>query len=326
MTKKSTKKQTKKQEEQKGQEEIQEEQPKIYWHDWLGEMFKVLLIPTGLDVQTKYTLLNKLPEADLVIVRKETKTWTKDQLEFLPDGIRHTNAKHVLIELKFTESIDDDALLQIGGYRRFYRNTENKKREKESKKKEKNKKEEKIKPKDLQTFLICSQTPRKTTLQKYGYEPGDFEGVYTSHYPLCELFPLISLNDLSDEPHNVMFKLFASKKKEHIKAQKKIKSEEIKEKLTSETVSFITNLFNVLLTNKEGSEEMDYLNLTPKEKENLMTGWVDNVVASFGANLILKRIPKEEVFANYSQEDVFSNYSMEDIEAYIKKTKKKKSA
>jgi len=39
------------------------------------------------------------------------------------------------------------------------------------------------------------------------------------------LVTLISLNDLSDAAHNILFKLFASKKKSTINATKKIKSD-----------------------------------------------------------------------------------------------------
>jgi hypothetical protein len=43
--------------------------------------------------------------------------------------------------------------------------------------------------------------------------------------PICGLFPIISLNDLSDAPHNILFKLFASKKKATINATKKVRSD-----------------------------------------------------------------------------------------------------
>ncbi|MBF0453164.1 MAG: hypothetical protein HQK75_20860, partial [Candidatus Magnetomorum sp.] len=44
---------------------------------------------------------------------------------------------------------------------------------------------------------------------------------YVSQFPLFNMFPIISLNDLSNAPHNILFKLFASKKKASIDATKK---------------------------------------------------------------------------------------------------------
>jgi hypothetical protein len=75
-----------------GKTEPSEQTP---WHDWFGNLFKVSLIPTGLDVETDVPVMKKLPEADIVIIRRSGTKWTKDQLKYLPDGIRQTRAKHV---------------------------------------------------------------------------------------------------------------------------------------------------------------------------------------------------------------------------------------
>ncbi|KPA15584.1 hypothetical protein MHK_004223 [Candidatus Magnetomorum sp. HK-1] len=44
--------------------------PKTLWHDWFGNLFKVSLIPTGLHVATDVPVMQKLPEADVVIIRR----------------------------------------------------------------------------------------------------------------------------------------------------------------------------------------------------------------------------------------------------------------
>ena len=300
-SKKSTKKQTK---EQKKQKQEKEKKPKKRWHTWFGRLFRVVFIPTGLEIKTDHPVLKELPEADVIIVRKKTKNWTKAQLKYMPDGIRHAKTPHVLIELKVTESIDDDAFLQIGGYTRFYKNTES------------------VAAEDLRSFFIYAKSPSDDTLKKYGYRKTKFSGVYKSNSPVCCLFTLISLNDLSDAPHNILCKLFASKTKEHLKAQEKVNEPGFLKKLPMEIVLLITQFVQALFDKKKGEKGMDYLKLSAKQKNNLMTTWVENVIDSFGVECL----PKKKIFNIYSTEDVLSNYSMKEIEAYMKKRKKKKSA
>jgi len=43
--------------------------PKTPWHDWFGNLFKVSLIPTELEVLTDVPVMAKLPEADIIIIR-----------------------------------------------------------------------------------------------------------------------------------------------------------------------------------------------------------------------------------------------------------------
>ena len=66
--------------------------------------------------------------------------------------------------------------------------------------------------------MISSKTPRKKTLEDYGYLPGKESGVYYSNQRILSTFPLISLNELSNQPHNSLIKCFASKKKEYKRA------------------------------------------------------------------------------------------------------------
>lgn len=50
------------------------------------------------------------------------------------------------------------------------------------------------------------------TFQGMGYQSSDRPGVYRSSNDVCCYVDIISLNELADEPHNLAFKLFASKK------------------------------------------------------------------------------------------------------------------
>jgi len=267
--------------------------PKTLWHDWFGNLFKVSLIPTGLDVETDVPVMKKLPEADIVIIRRSGTRWTKEQLQYLPDGIRHTRAIHVLVELKYTESINTDAICQIAGYYKFYKIQHKLKRRSE-----------------LKCFLVSSKTPRKSTLQKFNYYETRYPGVYHSQYPLFDLFPIISLNDLSNAPHNILFKLFASKKKATIDATKKVKSD-IYDQLAEPLKIFLTDYITRCLT--AGGKDMDYLNLTQKEKVRLRQEWLSHYTTS---ELLSKRSPSE-VLSNYEPSEVLSNYSTDQIIASL---------
>jgi len=263
--------------------------PKTPWHDWFGNLFKVSLIPTGLDVETDVPVMKKLPEADIVIIRRSGAKWTKEQLKYLPDGIRQTRAKHVLIELKFTESINADAICQISGYYKFYK-IQHKLTQKSG----------------LKCFLVSSKTPLKSTLQKFKYHETRYSGVYHSNSPIFELFPIISLNNLSDAPYNIMFKLFASKKKATIEATKKVKSE-LYNQLPEPLKAFLTDYITRCLT--AGGNDMDYLNMSQQEKTQLRQEWL----SQFSTSELLSNRSSSEVLANYTPSEVLANYSSSEV-------------
>jgi len=171
----------------------------------------------------------------------------------LPDGIRETDASHVLIELKYTESVNEDAMCQTAGYYKFYKTCA------------------KLKDHEIQCFLISSKTPLSSTRREFAYEPSELRGVYKSRYPVFRLFPLISLNDLSDEPHNILFKLFASKKKEVLAAERTVRTRLMSE-LPRELRDFINEFFRKALA-KGGC--MDYLNITPEERQAMRREWLE---------------------------------------------------
>jgi hypothetical protein len=74
------------------------------WHRLLGEVLEKLLTPVGLSVYTELSLMNRPPRADILILRRQQAHWTTAQLERLPDGVRDSQASHILLEFKYTES------------------------------------------------------------------------------------------------------------------------------------------------------------------------------------------------------------------------------
>ncbi|MCK5524631.1 MAG: hypothetical protein KAI83_16015 [Thiomargarita sp.] len=50
--------------------------------------------------------MGKSPEVDILLFQRETLKWTIEQQERLPDGIRQSDARSILLEFKYTESVD----------------------------------------------------------------------------------------------------------------------------------------------------------------------------------------------------------------------------
>ena len=72
--------------------------PIIYWHHLFGKLLELLLVPTGIDVLVDVKVMDSPPEADVILLRREGNTWTNEQRQYLPDGIRDVSVQHVLIE------------------------------------------------------------------------------------------------------------------------------------------------------------------------------------------------------------------------------------
>jgi hypothetical protein len=95
----------------------------------------------------------------------------------------------------------------------------------------------------VQTVLLSAKTPWAETLEYLGYSQTEFAGVYRSQAPILDQVLLLSLNDLSNEPHNAWIKCFASKKKIKEKTLKQLKTSSrlkffFKEKTLASKVDF----------------------------------------------------------------------------------------
>ncbi|RLC07897.1 MAG: hypothetical protein DRI57_25070, partial [Deltaproteobacteria bacterium] len=94
---------------------------KTRWHRLLGRLFRELLVPTGILVYTDVPVMGDPPEADILLLRKKRSRWTEEQRSRLPDGIRDSRATHILIEFKYTESVNRNALIQTLCYDYLYK-------------------------------------------------------------------------------------------------------------------------------------------------------------------------------------------------------------
>ncbi len=74
----------------------------IQWHRLLGTLLERFLTPVGIDVSTNVEVMSSPPEADILLLRRQGRQWSEEQKARLPDGIRDSDAKHILIEFKYT--------------------------------------------------------------------------------------------------------------------------------------------------------------------------------------------------------------------------------
>ena len=310
---------------------------KTRWHQLLGKLLEELLVPVGVKVQTDFSVMSEPPKTDILLLRKEHRRWTKAQQKRLPDGVRDSRAKHILLEFKYTESVNENAFLQALCYDYLYRRTQHLKRH------------------EVQTFLISSKTTRKPTLEKYGYFQSDKKGVYHSALPLLQFVPLISLNELSDELHNAYIKCFASRLKEKKSAFEALarkgfstfslglqwvvegllhywfgmQGEAMEIELTPEKVMKLGKKWQKLVLSGLKPEER-LMGLGPEERlmglgieERLMGLEPEERLMGLGPEERLMGLGIEERLMGLEPEERLMGLSIKEIEAYLKKLKKK---
>jgi len=153
----------------------------------------------NIDVKLEVKVMTEPPRADVLLIRRETPMWTPQQYALLPDGIRDTNASHIMLEFKYTQSIDTDGVLQAINNQRLYLQSH-----------------ADIKPSDFKCFLISARQPQMNTLKKFGFEKIK-TGVYQAKNPPIASLMLISINELPNTKYNAFFRCFSSQKR-HQKA------------------------------------------------------------------------------------------------------------
>ena len=90
-------------------------------HQVLGRLLHLSLAPVEITVHIEVDLLGESTKADILLLRREGGEWNAAQRARLPDGVRDSAAGHVLLEFKYTESVNETALAQAVAYDHFYR-------------------------------------------------------------------------------------------------------------------------------------------------------------------------------------------------------------
>ncbi len=262
-------------------------------HVLFGCMMKESLTPLKLEVESGYEVGKGPPKLDVLIIRRTGARWSKPQLEFLPDGIRQSNCKHVILELKYTESINQIAIFQTIGYLGSYLRLKH------------------LKVDKVCAFIVSSKTPQKKVLKQIGFEQTDIKGVYCSKDCLLSHIQLISLNDLSDAPYNLWIKLFSSKINKRLSVLKNILSLDLK-KMNSGLVSILVKILNFWNTIGEISMQ--------KIKQDVLyeSGGISDELAAWFLSLfkpedVVKQFKPEDLFKQFKPEDVVKQFKPEDL-------------
>ena len=263
-------------------------------HSLFGALMKETLIPLNLEVESNYEIGKGPPKLDVLIIRRKGNRWTDEQLKFLPDGIRQKECKYVILELKYTESINQIAIFQTLGYLGYYSSLKN------------------ININDVCTFLISAKTPNKKTLSKLSFVKTTIKGLYAPKDKLLKPLSLITLNDLSEEHYNLWIKLFSSKKKHKLSALQKLLSLDLK-KMSQELITILFKIIAFWL--KTG--EINMQTVQKNVSQEMLNGISEDVVELFFSLInperIIRRFKPEDVIPQFKPEDVITQFKPEDV-------------
>ncbi len=269
---------------------------KTQWHELLGTLLKGLLSPVNIHVDTEAKVMRESPRVDILLLRRDQPEWTAEQLALLPDGIRDTNATDLLLEFKYTESLNDDALIQTLGYDFLYRQ------------------HHKLSNEQVQSFLLSARKPQNSTLKKLGYKKTEHAGVYRSHFRILKKVVLLSLNELSDEPHNAYVKCFASHRQEKEKAFNVLENHAYNS-LTSNLQTFINGLKGLWFTLPKG-EDMN-IELTPEQITAWGEKWGKSYLAHLNPEERLAGLNPEQRLVGLKPEDRLAGLNPEQLDVLL---------
>jgi hypothetical protein len=149
--------------------------------------------PLNLSFFVETTVMSDSPENDMdvLLLWRKSRKWTAAQLSFLPDSVRNTKATNILLEFGYAKSLDEQVLQQAIANDFCYRH------------------QSKLRDNKIQAFLLITKQPQEEELSELGYKSTELPGVYRSQHQLIKNIVLLSINELSNEPHNAFVKNFA---------------------------------------------------------------------------------------------------------------------
>ncbi len=262
------------------------------WHLLLGAVLEPLLTPVGIDVFTELPVMQTPPQADILLLRRERPAWSPEQMARLPDGIRESRASHILIEFKYTESVNEEALCQSIGYDYFYRTAHA------------------LKAEEIQTVLVSARTPRKGTLGGLGYMTTGHAGVFRSGSSVIRKILLLSLNDLVNTTHNAPIKCFASRNRERMAAFAKLKGQQ-QASFSDRFWRMLNGLWNLWFL--RGGDDMSVV-VTPEEVREMGKMWGEHFLSGLSV---------EERLAGLKPEERLAGLKPAEIEQYLRKLKER---
>ena len=225
-------------------------------HRVLGTLWHHSLTQVQILVSLEPKLLGDSPRADVLLLRRAGDAWNTAQRARLPDGVRDNAAGHVLVEFKYSESVNESALAQAVAYDHFYRQGQM------------------LSEEEVMTVLLSAKTPRIERLTSWGYAEVE-QGVYRSPLPLLQRVWLLVLNELEPHPHNAYVKIFASRAEERETAFAALDMLAVEE--TADLQSYILGLRTTM--KEQGEDEMNS-GLTPEKIKEIGEQVRDFVLAT----------------------------------------------
>jgi len=292
------------------------------WHIYFGTALYELLTNLDVEVNTEYKVMATPPIADVVLIRRLTKKWTDEQRARLPDGVRDVKATHIILEFKYTESFTTQAMIQSIGYDWNLKCSLN----------------EKLFSKKVETFIVLSKTPSQSTLDLFGYTSTNCPGVFKTDHEGWSLITVISLNDLTDKPHNAYIKIFASKKREKKKAVISLNAMGL-----NDLPYRLKNLYQGLINIWYGKIKGDQMNvdMTPESVMKVGKLWGDAFLSTLTTDerlklakeipaherlKLVKDIPAHERIKDIPVHERIKDIPVSELESIIKLMKMKKYA
>jgi hypothetical protein len=162
--------------------------------------------------------------------------------------------------------------------------------------------------------------PAKTPSQKFrvdfGYQESDRPGVWHSNITMLDILDILVLNDLSDAPHNLFIKCFASRKKEKERSFRKLFESRWKQ-LNASLQQLFMGMRSIYADAQEGKDMMEYA-LTPEKVMEIGKGFEDAFLAGLPIEKRLKGLKPEERIAGLKPEEIFARFKPEERIAGLK--------
>jgi hypothetical protein len=260
------------------------------WHLLLALLQEAALTPVHIEVLTEVIANLKSIKIDVVLLRRKSATWTPEQKARLVDGIRQSTASHILCEFKYTQSVNQAALVQALMYDHLYRNAR------------------KLRRNQVATFVVSARTPQSEVLQDFGYAATALPGIYRSEQKILAEITLIILNELRDEPHNALFRCFASQRRARIASFATLEQVGAT-KWSPEVGEIIMGLQTVLQKQEEGT--MKEVVISPEYVKKIGKEMQKSVLASLTPELLLARLTPDQILEKLSLEQRLAGLNAE---------------
>jgi hypothetical protein len=225
-----------------------------------------------------------------------------------------------VLEFKYTESLDADALRQTLCYDYFYQQTQHQENQ------------------EIQTVLLLAKQPQSETWAKFGYEATAQAGVYGCSHWLLNTIPILSLNELPTEPHNAWVKCFATHQVEKRQAFQLLQQQDW-QVLTADLEWFLAGLWQYWFNPMTGDDmSLENLELTPEQVTEMGKFWwpiyqsklsVEERLAGLSTDDVLSRFKPEERLMGLKPEERLRGLSLAEIEVletYLQQVKRNYSA